>query len=387
MLQKKIILLVLIGISSIGFAQSEDELDLGLEPVYTESLDAESNAAFDLQSEREQVLPQSKKKTSANNQQPIYILNQSNPTASNNNSALQVQRQATTIIEDSPVVESQAERMRKARQQSEVHTEQKIVEKLESSRLEDEKRRADVLFGDRFDKLKQQEQTVQQNQTVEVQQVVPQYQPAVPMQVQQPKIVVVPAITEIPREEILANESIKSSALSPDDKKTYIMGLFGLTEFPKAANVQGQLTTGFGIGVEYKSHLLMDLGFVYAQFQKKYPTVADIEQYTALGQLKYQFLSEVIRPYVGAAISYNYRTFNEIYIPQMEATSSYTLDSGLSAGALVEPFDDFGIGFEYRYMWNLTHKTDGFYPNLYSNGQPIDELNYYILSLVGRFTF
>lgn len=383
MLQKKLIFLMLVGISSVGFAQKDEELDLGLEPVYTESLDAESNAALNVQSAGEQTLPKAKKKASANNQ-PIYILNQANPTASNNNSALQVQRQATTVIEDSPVVDSRAEKMRKARQESEVHTEQKIVEKLESSRLEDEKRRADVLFGDKFEKLNQQNQNVQQTQTVEVQ---TQYAPVPPPPQQQPKIVVAPAVVPIPHEEIIVKESSKSNSLSPDDKKTYILGLFGLSEFPKAANVQGQMTTGLAVGVEYKGHLLMDIGFVYAQFQKQYPTVANIEQYTALGQLKFQFLSDMIKPYVGGAVSYNYRTFNEIYSPQMSTTYSYTLDSGLSAGALVEPFEDFGIGLEYRYMWNLTHKTDGFYPNLYSNGQPIDELNYYVVSLVGRFTF
>jgi hypothetical protein len=383
MLQKKIIFLMMMGISTVSMAQKEDELDLGLDPVYTETLDAESDAALNNQTANEQTLPRAKKKPSASNQ-PIYILNQSNPTALNNNSAQQVQKQATTVIEDSPVIDSRAEKMRKARQQSEVHTEQKIVEKLENSRLEDEKRRADVLFGDRFDKLNQQNQNVQQSQTVEVQ-TVPQQQivPQVP-----PKVVIAPAITEVPHEEIVTKEPLKNKKImSPDDQKTYITGLLGMTEFPKAANVQGQLTTGFAVGVEYKSHLLMDLGFIYAQFQKKYPTVADIEQYTLIGNFKYQILEDVIKPFVGGAISYNYRTFNEIYFPQYDVATSYTFDAGLSAGALFEPFEDFGIGLEYRYMWNLSNKTNGFYPNFYANGQPIDELNYYVLSLIGRFTF
>lgn len=373
---------MILGLSNVVFAQKEDELDLGLDPVYTESLDGESEAALNNQSNQEQVLPQAKKKPSANNQ-PIYILNQSNPTALNNNNAQQVQKQATTVIEDSPVIESRAEKMRKARQQSEVHTEQKIVEKLESSRLDDERRRADVLFGDRFDKLNQQNQNVQQNQTVEVQTVTPP-----PQVVAQPKVIIAPAVTEIPHEEIVTKEPTKhKKSFSPDDQKTYVTGLLGMTEFPKAANVQGQLTTGFAVGVEYKSHLLMDLGFIYAQLQKKYPTVADIEQYTLIGNLKYQILEDVIKPFVGGAISYNYRTFNEIYYPQYDVATSYTFDAGLSAGALFEPFEDFGIGLEYRYMWNLSNKTNGFYPNFYANGQPIDELNYYVLSLIGRFTF
>ena len=39
------------------------------------------------------------------------------------------------------------------RQDEEMKTESRIVEKLEQSRMEDEKKRASVLFGDKFDNL------------------------------------------------------------------------------------------------------------------------------------------------------------------------------------------------------------------------------------------
>ena len=64
-----------------------------------------------------------------------------------------VQKQPTTVIEATPLTESRAEKMRRARQDTELQTEQKIVEKLEQSRIEDEKKRSDVLFGDRFNQL------------------------------------------------------------------------------------------------------------------------------------------------------------------------------------------------------------------------------------------
>src|SRR6185312_2601845 len=65
--------------------------------------------------------------------------------------------QPTTVIEASPLTESGAEKLRKARQEAELYTEQNIVQKLEQSRLEDEKKRADVLFGDKFNQLNNQQ--------------------------------------------------------------------------------------------------------------------------------------------------------------------------------------------------------------------------------------
>ena len=99
--------------------------------------------------------------------QPIYILNQATPTsnaeATNQNSGqavaqqTQVQKQPTTYIEASPLKKSRADQIREARQQVEADTESKIVEKLEVSRMEDEKRRADVLFGEKFNQVGQQQ--------------------------------------------------------------------------------------------------------------------------------------------------------------------------------------------------------------------------------------
>ena len=63
-----------------------------------------------------------------------------------------LKNQPTTYVEASPLVESRAEQMRKQRQQAELNTEQRIVEKLEQSRLEDEKDRAARLFGGKFTK-------------------------------------------------------------------------------------------------------------------------------------------------------------------------------------------------------------------------------------------
>ena len=59
---------------------------------------------------------------------------------------IKIQQQPVTEVEASPLSESRAEMLRKARRQTEVQTEQKIVEKLEASRLADEKKRAKKLY-------------------------------------------------------------------------------------------------------------------------------------------------------------------------------------------------------------------------------------------------
>lgn len=90
----------------------------------------------------------------------VVILNNANATtATNTNQSGQqgqaVQQQPTTYVQAQPVSESRAEAMRKAREHAEVQTEQKIVEKLEQSRLDDERDRADRLFGNRFESPEQ----------------------------------------------------------------------------------------------------------------------------------------------------------------------------------------------------------------------------------------
>ncbi len=77
--------------------------------------------------------------------QAQVIETRANPVIILNNQRLQ--EQPTTVVEASPLMESNAERMRKQRQGLEVNTEQRIVEKLEEARMEDERARAERLFG------------------------------------------------------------------------------------------------------------------------------------------------------------------------------------------------------------------------------------------------
>ena len=84
--------------------------------------------------------------------QGVVIMNSNTSTNTTPSSASSAAvSQPTTVVEAAPVTESKAELMRKARQGEEVKTEQKIVEKLEESRLREEQQRAERLFGNKLD--------------------------------------------------------------------------------------------------------------------------------------------------------------------------------------------------------------------------------------------
>src|SRR5438045_3203689 len=89
--------------------------------------------AQDGQSPQNSAAAKDKASTSAaQNSSSTNVVIQSSPQATAQ--APVVVSQPTTYVEATPLEESRADRLRKARQDTEVQTEQKIVEKLEQSR-------------------------------------------------------------------------------------------------------------------------------------------------------------------------------------------------------------------------------------------------------------
>ncbi|MEZ0392276.1 MAG: hypothetical protein ACAH59_08680 [Pseudobdellovibrionaceae bacterium] len=324
-----------------------------------------------------------------------------------------LQKQPTTYVEATPLVESGAEKLRKSRQDAELNTEQKIVEKLEQSRLEDEKNRAEVLFGDKFNSLANKNQ---------------QPQPAPLMPVVVPEQVVQPAPVVVQKEEDkLDREAIRgevTAALAelkttqtPEEKpakKSYFSVMAGSGEYPDARNVKGQYSLGVAFGKYFTDRVVGELSLNYSNYQVEqmpapgnggcvangyggceyYPRITDMNQYGTAGLVKYQMLAGSIRPEVGGLMSYTYRTFTDKQFGLSDATvSSQALDAGLMLGASLELSEDFALGLDYRYMWNMTNKVNGTTlqkSSIYQNQTkytPIEEMNYYNFSVVGRATF
>lgn len=325
--------------------------------------------------------------------QPIYILN---------NQRQAVQEQPTTIVEAAPLSESRAEALRKRRQGLEVNTEQKIVEKLEEARMEDEKARAERLFGNGFG-AGRPEQTAPAV-------IQPQPEP-VPVVIapQAPVQAVAPVVAETAEDRVDVRSEIKAAMeeLSAKDEKTdkqsyFIGGVVGLSEYPDAVNVKGNVATGVTIGLVTEDRIVVEGSFLYSDYEVQdymsYYPWKDLTQYNFSAAVKYQLLPGKLRPFAGGVVGYTYRKASDRYNSYAgygasgsngEGTSN-AFDLGAAAGLDLQLTDSFSIGGEFRYMTNVSYRRDEKYPQYYgaATGQsPIEEMDYYTVTLGGKFTF
>lgn len=323
---------------------------------------------------------------------------------------LSIQKQPTTYIEATPLQESRAEMLRKSRQDAEVSTEQKIVEKLEFSRLEDEKRRSDVLFGDKF----------QQMQSTQTQQVIVPVQHVQAVQMQEQVVAPVKVVKAEPAhsedllddEEIIRSEVRASMAEMHPPKPPqvrYFSGGVGIAEYMNANNVKNNYSIGFGVGSRVSERLLVEGTFSYGSFQIQqrdgvnycdyyacgyFPRITDMDQYTGSAVAKYQILNGLFRPVFGGVLSYSYRTFSDsqFAIANNDA-QTHSLDLGMVAGADVELSPEFSLGLEFKYMFlnffnrNSTKFSRGFSQSVYGSDTPIERMNQMTISVMGRATF
>jgi hypothetical protein len=332
--------------------------------------------------------------------------------------ASQTQKQPLTIIEATPITESRADRMRKSRQEQEIQTEQKIVEKLELSRLEDEKRRSETLFGDRFNTLMQQ--NTQQQSTVAPAVVGDNNTVAVTTQQAAAPIAViaepvkVEAKPEIDREAIRGEITAALAEMKPREEEkakdsTYVGALVGSADYPDARNVRGQYTLGVAFGKKFADRTVVEGSYLYSNFQVEqrdggciidsfgqsscFPRITEMNQHQTSALVKYQLLSGTFRPEIGAVASYTYRSFSDTqFALSGDSVSSQAMDAGLMTGVSLELSPGFSIGFDYRYMVNLTNKVDSQFQKSYikpylNQDSPIERLSYYTMGLVLRSTF
>ncbi len=335
--------------------------------------------------------------------QPIYILNQATPTSSANSNAqlqqAQIQKQPTTVIEASPLTESRAEQIRRSRQDAELQTEQRIVEKLEQSRMEDEKKRAGVLFGDKFNQLDQPPQQPQ---------VIQQPVQAVPVQqVQEPK----EDTRDIIREELAAAMKDEEQAPVGPVESKYVAALLGIGDYPDTRNVQGNYAVGVAFGSKY-DNFIIEGSFLYSNYTVKeqgyfvgggpssygyggsgyfVPDTIDIKQYTGSLAAKVQLFEGIVRPVFGGIVAYSYRAFSWDnrygYVNDTKANSS-AIDLGALVGADLEFSPKYSLGLDFRYMINMSSRVNsGNSWMQYQYSNPIEKLQYYVLTIAGRVNF
>lgn len=335
----------------------------------------------------------------------VYILN------SNSNAAdTRYQNQPPTYVEASPLTESRADQLRRARRDAEVQTEVKIVEKLETSRLEDERRRSEALFGDRWGQLDQSQQQTQAAPAPAVQ--------------QQPAAVTVIPVQEVKSEEAekLDKEELKSEIISEINKvkaeakaeeekaketskgRFYMGGLIGAADYVDAYNVENDLSAGVVVGGEVSPRVIVEGAFIYSKsyvddsyWADAFPLWKRMDQYNWQLALKYSLLeNRMIRPLVGGVVSYTYRKYTDIeeehwHGEDVEEGTSNSIDFGVVLGLDFNISEDLSIGVDYRYMYNLTSNNDskylddGFYYD--EDEEPLEDMNYSLLSVSAKFRF
>ncbi|MGZ3745526.1 MAG: outer membrane beta-barrel protein, partial [Pseudobdellovibrionaceae bacterium] len=304
-----------------------------------------------------------------------------------------------------PLTESRAEQMRRSRQDAEVQTEQKIVEKLESSRLEDEKKRAEVLFGNKFDQMQgntTQIKAENSNVSVNTQQQATQ----APVLVQAPVVAPVESkehFRDVVREElhnaIKVEEPVEVAAV----ESKYFAAIAGIGDYPDVRNVRGNYAFGAAFGTKY-DQLVVEGSFLLSNYTVEkidcncnpyYPTLVDTNQYQAAVAAKYQLMSGLVRPVVGGLASYSYRRYNWAnvvnaypYSNYGTSSDSHAIDLGVTAGVDLELSKKFALGFEYRYMFNLSSRVNN--QSIVTGpqyGTPIEKLNYYTMALAAKVNF
>ncbi len=352
-----------------------------------------------------------------------------------------IQKQPKAYIEATPLVESKAEKLRKARQEQELYTEQTMVEKLEQSRIDDEKQRGHVLFGDKLSNLSKKDSvgaaTADSATTASAAPAAVQQAPApvinvvIPEQAvkAQPKAVV--EKDDSSTEESKLDKEMQKSELSAamaefkdeslvkkTQDSTYFSANVGMGEYPDASNVRGQYALGFAFGKLYQHKMAVEGSFMFSNYQVEqtygggydpytsafYPRITDMDQYNGALGVKYYFLTGALKPMVGGLASYTYRTFKDTQLAiSKDTSSSHAVDVGFMVGFDLELTESFTLGLDARYLKNLTSRVNGGglqksqttqydqYGNYigynYNNETPIEKLNYWIVGISGKSTF
>ena len=297
-----------------------------------------------------------------------------------------VQKQPETIIEASPLSNSRADSIRRGRQEEELKTESRIVEKLEQSRLEDEKKRASILFGDKFDNL----QNVQQAPV----QAPPSYIQPQPIIVESNEL----NRNDI-REEVRAALDDEKNVIEPVNEQRYFVATAGIGQYPDVTAIKGNYSLGAGFGNRF-DYFLVEGTFTYSNYTMTGLYIQpgtlntiysefDMNQYQGTITAKYQMLGGFVRPVLGGLASYSYRQYVANYNSNItragdELRNSHALDLGILAGVDLEFNSKMSYGVELKYLFNMSRKISG---NGIDDASAPESFEYYVGSVFARMNF
>lgn len=274
--------------------------------------------------------------------------------------------------------------LKKSRAQIEAENELKVVEKLEASRLEDEKSRTDRVFGG--------------SKKVEIKDV------KIERQIE--KDFAKEDLRQEIRRELKDEEAKDVVALQGQN---YFGALIGMGDYSGVNNVRGSYSLGFIMGKETRPNLNVEGSFLFSEFdveQKdgglvcewngclQYPRITRMNQYQAGITAKYQPSFGIFKPYVGGAAAYSFRTFSDVQfaLPNNDA-QSHAIDLGLVMGLDLVLARDFTVGFDYRTFMNVFNRASSsglqssFARSVYNSDRAIESISYSQMGFTLRHDF
>ncbi|AGH95773.1 outer membrane beta-barrel protein [Pseudobdellovibrio exovorus] len=218
--------------------------------------------------------------------------------------------------------------------------------------------------------------------------------------------VVVSEAATAPEVQLPASSTMKVTKNAASDKKAYALVVVGAGGYPEVNNVDvGYDLTG-ALGYYYNA-FMFELGAGVAKHKMNLRNYSffnrvdnfDVDQYKGYVAAKYQFekgtlgLSDKLQPIAGALLSYTKRDYNlknpAVVTASGNTGSSNALDLGLNAGLDYEFTSKFSLGFDFKYMFNLSNEVSATYndPNFGYTGTAIEKLQYYTAGISAKVNF
>ncbi len=250
------------------------------------------------------VIPENPKKQVKSSSDPKVVILNNQQVDQDQKSAQQHDQNARMFnhqpvvhVMGTPITTTYAAELKKSRQNAELQTEQKIVEKLESSRLRDEQERLKKLFGG--GSPIQKTVVSSSNQAIALEDT-----------------------KAVDKSEIYAEVVTPIQEKSQDKVYVGVHGGQGLNLTRALEGINSYGSVGFSLGATDDSGLRMESSFFYTNHQLSYTegdlysnysdesVLEDMEQFSAFLSVKYTPFSNRFQPYVGAALSYSHRIYS-----------------------------------------------------------------------------
>jgi hypothetical protein len=273
--------------------------------------------------------------------------------------------------------------------------------------MEDEKRRASVLFGDKFNKLNNQKHESEADEVVPV---VPAAPVMAPSSYIQPQPIIIQT-QDSPKDSLTRDDVQQEVRAALDEDKAaaeeqislferkYFSMIAGVPQYSNANGIQGNYSLGFNIGTT-NNFLQVEVGFIYSNYlitdaqyvdRFNYVRLADfsLNQYQTFVATKIQLLDGDIRPSVGGLASYSFRkyvadSFTTYGDKGTDFGQSSAIDLGVTAGIDLALSQRFSLGADLKYMFNISSNING---KTSSNAASPEKLSYYLLGLTAKMMF